>query len=111
MKYLLLALILTTTSCTTPRPWTSGEKLMLVASCLATAADAYTTIEGLENGCSEANPLVDENPSNTTVIAFAGITQVLFILWAHYWPNSRLGLLGVKTVVNSTCAVWNSTQY
>ena len=113
MRYLLVILVITMTGCATnPKPWTASEKAMLVASCVAAAADAYTTIEGLNSGCAEANPIVGENPSNAVIIGFTGIIQAAFIVVSHYWfPDSRMWILGGKTVANTACAVWNSTQY
>lgn len=111
-KILLLITLLILTSCaTTPRPWTRTEKLMLVASCIAAGADAYTTIEGINNGCSETNVFISGQPSTGIVIAFTGILQVGFILKAHYWPDLRKWILGSKTFVNTGCAIRNANQY
>ena len=95
----------------TPMPWTKGEKAMLWASVGATAADAYTTIEGLNNGCSESNTFVGKDPSNATVIVFSAAIQAGFVAIAHYFPDFRLWGLGGKTIANTGAAVWNSTQY
>ena len=116
MKTVILILVyLSLPSCAgfdaTPRPWTKGEKAMLAASWGATAADAYTTIEGLNNGCSEANFAIGKDPSNATVILFSGVIQLGFTVVAHYWPDFRLWGLGGKTIANTGAAVWNSQQY
>lgn len=97
--------------CVTPRPWTKGEKAMLFTSCLATAVDTYTTIEGLNNGCSELNAFIGKDPSNMTVILFSGAVQLSFAVVAHYFPDFRLWGLGGKAIANTGAAVWNSTQY
>ena len=112
MKYpLIIILLITLSGCASARPWTKSEKVMLIASCIAAGADAYTTIEGLNSGCSEAQPVMGENPSNAMVIGFTGIIQAAFIVWAHYYPDYRMWIMGGKTVANTACAVWNSTQY
>ena len=112
MRYLLIIMLITITGCASAKPWTTAEKAMLVASCVAAGADAYTTIQGLNNGCSEAQPVMGEDPSNAVVIGFTGIIQAAFIIAAHYWfPDYRMWILGGKTIANTGCAVWNSTQY
>lgn len=110
ISILILGVVLIV-GCGTPRPWTKGEKAMFLASCLATGLDTYTTIEGLNNGCSELSVFVGKNPSNTTVIIFSGVIQLGFGVVAHYFPDFRLWGLGGKTIANTGAAVWNSTQY
>jgi len=113
MRHLIIIIsLIALTGCAGVKPWTKAEKAMLITSCLAAGADAYTTIKGLNNGCSEANPLMGENPSNAVVIGFTGIIQAAFIVAAHYWfPDQRLWILGGKTIASGGAALWNSTQY
>ena len=107
----IISLLIILTGCGTARPWTNAEKVMLGASWIATGADAYTTVQGLNNGCSEANPIVGSDPSNATVIGFAVLIQLGFWAAAHFIPEHRIWILGTKTIISGSCAVWNSTQY
>ena len=104
IKYLFIVLLLT--GCAT-RPWTTQEKVLLGASCLATAADTYTTLDMLDNGNWEINPMMGEHPSDSQVIITMAATQTLIIVLAHYIPRFRSWLLGIKTGVNAGFAFHN----
>ena len=108
MKYFLIVILLLS-GCASVRPWTTEEKLMLGASCIATFADGYTTIKGLHDGCSETNPITGKNPSDGVVISFMAITQGFSIIVAHYWEEYRMWLLGMKTGVNAGFA-WHNAR-
>ena len=111
-QLLIILLLITLTGCAaTPRPWTTAEKAMLGASFVAAGADAYTTVQGLNNGCSEGNPIMGSSPSNATVIGFTVLVQLGFWAAAHFIPEHRMWILGTKTIISGSCAVWNSTQY
>ena len=112
MKVLTIIIcLISLTACATPRPWTKGEKAMLWASCGATALDVITTLDGLDNDCSEANMAIGKDPSNATVILFSTAIQACFVVVAHYFPDFRLWGLGGKTIASGGAALWNSTQY
>jgi len=102
-----LILLLFLPGCATPRPWTTAEKTLLIASCLAAAADTYTTIDGLSHGSRELNPIIGPYPSNERVITYMITSQALFILLAHYLPDYRVFALGFKTFLNTGCAIHN----
>ena len=108
MKHLIISLIILTGCAHSPQPWTKAEKVLLVASCLATVADTYTTMEMRDNGYEEMNPMMDEHPSDGEVIVVLGIGQIAAILLAHYWPAFRTWGLGAKTIFNGGLAVHNS---
>ena len=110
MKYLLILLFLLSgcASLPQPRPWTTGEKALLVASCVAMVADGYTTIDGMHNGHSETNPIMGRHPSDAKVISVMAITQAVTVMIAHYWGPWRSMILGVKTGVNGAFAWHNS---
>jgi len=93
--------------CATARPWTTEEKVLLGASCLATVADAYTTLDMLDNGNWEINPMMGEHPSSSQVVLTMAATQVLTIIVAHYWSDFRAWILGIKTGINSGFAFHN----
>ena len=106
MKYLLI-IILLLTGCASPRPWTNAEKMMLGASCLAVAADMYTTMDGLHNGNYETNPCMGKHPSDGTVVSVMAITQIATIVLAHYLSDFRTWILGIKTGINTGFAFHN----
>ena len=112
LKYLSLlgVYILLITGCANVRPWTKQEKALLVASCLASVADVYTTMEVLDNGGYELNPLVGKHPSDGKLITYMVTSQTLFTLLAHYLPDYRSLLLGSKAFVNAGCAMHNLGQ-
>lgn len=102
----------------TPRPWTTGEKMTLGWSVLASAADAYTTTQALNNPYNyEVNPLMGKHPSDGKVVIFLGVSQLVAIALAHWYPdvefpligkvNMRYGFLGTKAVINTGCAINN----
>ena len=106
MKYVLIAMLLFT-GCATVRPWTTEEKVLLAASCLAVAADMTTTIDGLNNGNWETNPMMGEYPSDSQVVLTMAATHAVFIIVAHYWSDFRTWILGIKTGVNAGFAFHN----
>ena len=96
--------------CATARPWTTEEKVLLGASCLAMAADTYTTTRFLDNENNwEVNPILGRHPSDTKVVMYMFSSQVVAIILAHYFPEYRSWILGVKTGLNTVGAVNNST--
>lgn len=109
IKYIILILLLLT-SCAHNKDlgWSNIDKTLLATSVLATAADAYTTINMLENPNNyEVNPLMGKHPSNSQVIITMAITEILFIIVVHYFKDYRKFILGSKIVVNTGCALHN----
>ena len=105
LRVLILCVFLI--SCASTRPWTREEKVLLGASCLATVADTVTTIDMLNNGNWEINPMMGKHPSYTQVVVTMSITQVLTIVAAHYWDDFRSWILGAKTGINVGFAFHN----
>ena len=90
------------------RPWTRGEKILLVASILAAGADYYTTERFLDRGYSEMNPLIGDHPTDTELTIKGFGCYGLCLLIAHYLPDERLGLLSLYSVTNTAFAIHNS---
>ena len=107
-KYFIIVCLLLI-GCAT-RPWTTQEKILLGASCLATVADTYTTTRFLDNEDNwEINPMLGRHPSDTKVVIYMFSSQMIVVLLAHYFPSLRIPLLGTKTVVNTGFALHNTT--
>ena len=82
---------------------------MLGASCVATAANMVTTLNGMHDGNSETNPWMGSHPSDGTVISVMAITQTATIVLAHYWEGFRIWILGIKTGINAGFA-WHDAR-
>ena len=106
-KVCSLVIILLLVGCAS-RPWTKEEKFLLGVSCLATVADMTTTIQMLDNGNWEMNPIMGKHPSDGQVVITMAATQAIVIVLAHYWDDFRSWMLGIKTGINAGFAIHNS---
>ena len=110
MIRLLLILILFIPGCAAPRPWTDGEKTILVWSVLAVGADIFTTCRALDNPYNyEINPYMSAHPSDGRVIITFSLTHLALITVAHFNPTLRYTLLGSKAALNTGFAIHNTT--
>ena len=120
-KIIVIISLLSLCSCVTanPKPWTNGEKAVLVWSTLAAGADAYTTCRYNDNPNNyEMNPLLGRHPSDQKVIVFLSISQFLSVAFSHWFSeielpligkvNTRYGLLGTKATLNTYFTIRNS---
>ena len=119
ISILIVGVILLAGCATTPRKWTTGEKVVLGWSLLATVADGYTTTQALNNPDNyEANPLLGKHPSDGKVFIFLGVSELIAVALAHWYPdvkfpligrvNMRYGYLGAKAALSTGCAINNS---
>ena len=76
----------------------------------ANAADAYTTVDGLNRGCVEASPLTGSNPSNQTVVAIALAQSVLAELVCRHAGDSEKVCWQVFTGIKLAAGAWNAAQ-
>lgn len=89
--------------------WTPQEKMLGGFSCLAAAADGYTTIRFLNNPDNyEMNPILGKHPSDTEVIMYMITSQFIALTIAHFLPQYRSWILGGKTTVNLGFAIHNT---
>ena len=79
------------------RPWTRGEKILLVASILAAGADYWTTERGLDQGGREINPFIGEHPTDIELTLRGWGYYGVILLGAHYCPELRKVILGGAT--------------
>jgi len=111
MKLTLFILILTLTACAhSPRPWTTTEKTLLVASTLAAAADYYTSERIMDRGGSARNLILGKHHSRAHLAGCMVGSQTLAVIISHYIPWLRKPLLGVKTAINAGLAIHNDRQ-
>lgn len=109
MKKLILAMLLLALSGTVAGAddeWTQSQKAAATAFVVASAFDAASTINGLNNGKRELNPLYGSHPSDKRVI-LTKLAIVGGVLWyADRHPSDReglwwaAGLTGVVVVYN-----------
>ena len=90
--------------------WSRTEKVLLVASVVMSVADMTTTIEGLNNGGYELNPIIGKHPSDERFISFMVGSEVLTIILAHYFPEWRKAILSGKTLINAGCVIHNLNE-
>jgi len=106
MRLLFIAILLLS-GCAS---WTPQERILGGVSCLAAAADGYTTIRFLDNPNNwEMNPILGKHPSDTEVITYMMASQLAVLIIAHFCPKYRSWLLGGKTTVNLGFAIHNTT--
>ena len=104
MRYILIFLLFIS-GCAS---WSTRDKILAGWSTAATITDAYTTIKMLDNPNNyERNPILGEHPSNSTVIVYLGLSQIITLSIAHAFPKIRPYLLIGKAIVNTTCTINN----
>lgn len=114
LPIIIIALILSSGCATTKtdRSWSRHDKVLAVACCTATAADAYTTMRAMGiPGNYENNPILGDHPNDTEVIAYMAASQLVVLAIAHVFPQLRRYLLTSVTTMGGVCAVRNSKLY
>ena len=108
---IIAALLLT--SCASPRPWTTEEKIALGSSIIATILDISTTHKAFDNGCWEANPAMGGKSASKGTVVVLGIGwQAFATVITHYWADEyRTTVLGGKAVLNGFSAARNTGKY
>ena len=107
---LLVVAFLFVTSCAgnTRTPWTTMDKALLVGSLVTSAADLYTTHDGLQNhNMHELNPILGKHPSDTRLVLTTVAFNAIVIFVADRVPSLRKWLLGGKMVGNGISAYRN----
>ena len=109
LSIILLVTVLLSSSCATPRPWTKGEKIAAGYFCLAHFADYYTTERNLDKpNHRENSPILNEYPSDSTLIVYISVTAVGALIAGHFWPELRKPLFLTYGTVNAANAIHNS---
>ena len=105
VSFLLLVLLLGVVSlsgCSTNQ-WRAGFHA-------ANAADAYTTLQGLDRGCTESMPLAGPNPSDSTIMAIAIGQAILAELVCGHAEESERVCWQVFTAIKLGAGAWNASQ-
>jgi len=109
MKKLIIISILILTGCAS---WSTGDKILLGTSILATYADYRTTVDLLDRGGHENMGAwaTGKYPSHKDMALYLISTETITIILAHYLPKYRKAILGAKTILNTGCAIHNSDE-
>jgi len=73
------------------------------------AADTYTTVEGLERGAREVNPIVAGIIAAGGIAAFVATKVGVTLLILHYHAEISTGVLATANVVTCGVAARNAT--
>lgn len=113
---LALALTMGLTSCATLAPnadeWTDHERISFGLTAAAHVADTVTTLDGLDRGCTELNPLLGSHPNAGSIIALKALA--LGVQYAIYnSPNmgDDTHVYGyIVAAFTGGVATWNAQQ-
>ena len=110
MRYALLFLLLQGCAMSTV-PFDTTEKVLATGMIAGQAWDGASTIDGLNRGCTEGNPLIGSDPSDGTIIA----VKVLVaggLLWIANLTDDhtiRKVVLGIGMITGVGAGAYNST--
>lgn len=111
MRHILLALLLFPAVAHGQRRFDTADKILLVTSTLALAADWSTTVDGARRGAREYNPLLGSSPSvgrlNTY---FAACALGNALLASRLSPTWRKILFTVVTLRSTHAALGNRSR-
>ena len=108
---LLCVVLLLLSGCSTPKPWTTRNKVLAGVMMAGTAADMWSTSYALSNGATELNPLYGENPSDSTLALSGAISSGVFLVIGHFLePEARDWFFGIVGGGRFLAAGWNTTQ-
>ena len=106
---ILITTVLIATGCGTP--YTPAQKRAFALYTAGTIADLITTRQGLQQGCREVNPFLDDYPSDRELISFkAAMTGVLWG-FGEIFPERREQIWSWAGIMSGGAAIWNTTQY
>ena len=106
---ILITTVLIATGCGTP--YTPAQKRAFALYTAATAADLITTRQGLQQGCREMNPFLNDRPSDTELVGLKAITTGILYLMGEAWPDRREQIWYTASILTGGAAIWNTTQY
>ena len=96
--------------------WTGWNKFWLASAIGGQAFDAAATVDGLNRGCSEGNPLYGSNPSagvivvvKAAVIGFTYWTTEYLLADSQKQQDYRNYLYGALTIFGAGAGLYNTT--
>ncbi len=88
--------------------WDSTDKALLGVLTVTSAADAYTTMEGMDQGLRELNPILGSHPSDAEIALFtAGVVLGGWYLAQHMEPKDRKMFLTILSFIKGGAALHN----
>jgi hypothetical protein len=92
-------------------PFDTTEKVLVGGMIAGQAWDGASTINGLNRGCTEGNPLIGENPSDATIIGVKVLVAggLLWIANATDDHLIRKVVLGIGMITGAGAGLYNST--
>jgi len=87
--------------------YTKADKIAIGGLIVATAADVGTTIDGLNNGARETNPIFGEDPSSVSLILVSAAVTGALIYLSHWWASKERQMLWVLTLFHGFAAGHN----
>lgn len=96
--------------------WTGWNKFWLAAAVGGQVADTASTVQALDRGCQEGNPLFGEDPSTGAIVAIKVGALGLAYAVTEYWlpvesrQSARNWIYGALGVTGFAAAGWNSAQ-
>lgn len=94
-------------------PWTFWNKSLLASAVGANLADIVSTQDGLDRGCTEANPLYGDDPNVGTMVLIKAVAMgvTYYLIENHTAPENRQEWrnwgYGAHTLVGGFAAVHN----
>lgn len=91
--------------------YTPREKLAFGVFVGSQVADGASTIHAINHGGLEANPLLDDRPSDEQVILLKAGSVGLCYLLGEIFPEQREGIYWIGSIVGFGAAGWNYSQF
>jgi len=87
--------------------YTRADKIAIGGLIVATAADVGTTINGLNSGARETNPIAGEDPSSASLILINVAVTGALIYLSQWWTSQERQMLWVPTLFHGFAAGHN----
>lgn len=119
MVRLALLLLVMTSLCSCAKPgsngeWTDTNKLWFAAAVAGQAADVWSTEDGLDRGCTEANPIYGSSPPVGSMLLIKGAVLsaqyavIEYLVEPESRESARNWVYGTTAVLGFGIALRNS---
>jgi len=90
------------------QPWDTTDKALLGAVAVTSVADAYTTMEGMDQGLQELNPILGSSPADEEILLFtAGVVLGGYYFAQYMNPSERKVFLTILSFLKGGAALHN----